>query len=119
MIKFLLKFIKTEKLWEALLEREIFQPTDSIESTTVWQEVFSRVPFLKDWLRKREMMILKNLAFKDRTPDFIRGQLAENRLYQSFDIPRETISKVEEKQIEELISKDKFLKGWNKNAGNS
>ena len=115
MIKFLLKFIKTEKLWKVILERENFYPVDTIEGVNTWQEVFSRVPYLKDWLKKREMMILKNFAFKDRSPDFIRGQLAENRLYQSFDMPSEGIMKVEEKKSNEVISKNNFLEKWNKN----
>jgi len=116
MIKFLLKFIKPEKLWSIILEKENFYPTDNIEGVNVWQESFSRVPYLKDWLKKREMMILKNLAFKDRSPDFIRGQLAENRLYQSFDVSNVEEAKVEEKKVEKIISRDAFLQKWNKDV---
>lgn len=120
MIKFILKFIKTERLWQEILERENFGIVDKIESTSVWQEVFSRVPFLKDWLKKREVMLLKNIILENRSVEFIRGQLAENKLYQSFDIPSETIPKVEEKEIKELPQKDKFIEGWlKKNADTS
>lgn len=112
MINLILKLIPRKKLWEYVLSQEGFTETTRIENNKIWQEVFNKTPQLKAWLQKRSVMILKSVTLKDKDTEFLRGQLAENYIYQSFDIPTDTpkveITKEEEKR---LPLKD-FLNRW-------
>jgi hypothetical protein len=114
MYKFILKFIKTEKLWEEILNRENIIDGDFEETENVWKSTYNRNPELKNWLKKREIMLLRSFMFNDKSIDFIKGQLAENRLYQSFDTPQiEYIPKVDKEEIK-IPDKKEFINAWNK-----
>jgi hypothetical protein len=112
----ILRFFSKKSLWKEILRREGFTSdiVDDINSVAVWQEVFSRVPLLKDWFRKREIALLKSLALQDKNKDIILGQIAEVRLYSKFDIPNKPEIKVVddiEKNIKVISEKD-FLEKW-------
>lgn len=96
----LLKFFKKETLWKELIRRESFESVEGeIEATTIWRHVFSRAPELSGFLKKREIALLKGIALKEKTPEFILGQISENRLWQRFDnvLDREPEAIIEKK----------------------
>jgi hypothetical protein len=117
MKKILLKIFSTKELWREILNREGFQePTRQVDTSELWSEVYYKNPLLIEFLKKREIDLLKRSTIGDVSTDFILGQIAENRLWQSFSnivnpIPKvEGIGKEEEKQI----NKNDFLSRWNK-----
>jgi len=112
----ILKLFSTSTLWTEIMQRENFMnPEREIESATIWQEVFSKVPLLRDYLRKREIDLLKLSAISRNSIDFIMGQVFENRLWQRYDKPLAG-KKVEPLPPEKpLIKKKQFLNKWNKN----
>ena len=113
MFKYKLKHYSNKELWQEILNREGFTPTSEVEVLSIWQQVFFRTPELRDFLRKREVTLLKAVTLKEKTSEFILGQIAENRLWQRFDVPSGLMPKVEAAKVEEKIpDKENFLKGW-------
>jgi len=112
----ILKLFSTSTLWTEIMRRESFMnPEREIESATIWQEIFSKVPLLRDYLRKREIDLLKLSATSRNSIDFIMGQVFENRLWQRYDKPLAG-NKVESLPPKKpLIKKKQFLNKWNKN----
>ena len=100
-------------MWQEILRQEGFSPESELESSLVWREVFHKMPDLKNWLKRREIMLLKATTLKDKPQDFILGQITENRLWQSYDIPAGASPKVETKIEEPKIpDKKEFLDKW-------
>lgn len=116
-MKILLKLFSNKKLWKEIIRREGFTVESEIGNASAWINVFHRTPEIKDWMRRREVMLLKSSTLGDRTSDFILGQIAECRLWQHYDIPGKTEIKVETK-IEEPKVPDKknFLEKWSKES---
>jgi len=112
-MKFLLKLFSTEIIWKVILERESFTPESEVEARMVWPNVFHRVPELKAFLQRREIGLLKSSTLADKPNEFILGQIAENRLWQRFDVPMDATPKVET-PVEAKLPKtrDEFLKRW-------
>ena len=69
------------------MRREFPRPVDFIESRNVWRNAFYRTPELADYLRHREIEILRGIPAAKKSSDFILGQLSENQIYTHFDIP--------------------------------
>lgn len=111
-MRFLLKLFPTHWLWKEILHREGFSFAEQIEGTHVWSEVFHRVPLLKDWLKRRELILLKSVTLTEKNRDFILGQIAENRLYQRFDIPSASAIAEAPKVEPKIISRESFLSQW-------
>ena len=99
MIKLILRIFPKKKLWEAIMDREGFKTTESSIEYVVWTEAFRKTPNLVKFLEKREIALLKTLALEDKSKDFILGQIYENRLWQRYDVPDNSVLKVE-KEIE-------------------
>ena len=99
-------------LWRWLIKKEGFDLQAKIESIEVWQRVFHHVPELKDWLKRREVMLLKTTTLKDKPNDFILGQIAENRLFQSFDVPLAIEKQIYKEAEKKVIDKKSFLSRW-------
>jgi hypothetical protein len=110
----ILKLIPTKWLWEEIYKREKFLIVDKIESNNIWQDVFNKSPILKDWMKKREVMILREVLNDKKNNDFILGKISELRMYMSFDIPSLAVQKVAETKEKPFISKENFLKKWTK-----
>lgn len=119
MKQFLLKLFSKEELFREILRREGFAtPEREVETETIWKEVFHRNPLLKDYLKKREIELLKLLTLNDRSPEFVLGQIFENRLWQRYDVPSGATSGVESLPKKEIISQAEFLKKWNSTTYN-
>ncbi len=103
-------------LWRYLIKLEGFDLQSKVESMAIWQEVFNKVPELKDWLKRREITLLKTTTLKDKSNDFILGQIAENRLFQSFDIPMMAEKQIYKEADKAMIDESSFLTRW-KEAG--
>lgn len=113
-MNFILRYIKTESIWKELMRREkLFDITNG--GRQPFTEAFSKVPPLAQWMRFRELVLLKSSFQEGKSKDFIMGQIAENKLYQSFDIPTKETEKVEQRKEEKkVIDRESFLKVWNK-----
>lgn len=82
----ILKLFSKEKLWKEIMRREAFGEIEAIiEATTVWRSVFNRTPELSDYLKKRQINLLKANALGDKPSQFVLGQISENMLWQRFD----------------------------------
>ena len=108
----LLKLFSREALWRELLRRESFNDiSGEIEAVVVWRSVFNRTPELSDFLKKREISLLKFIAMNEKPNLFILGQIAENRLWQRFDMPgNKEPEKAVEKKIHKLKPLEEFVK---------
>jgi len=116
-MSFLLKFFSKESLFKEILRREGFgSPERELENATVWQEVFHKIPLMKDYLRKREIALLQSSALLDKPSMFVLGQIFENRIWQRFDAsPLGGVSKVETSPPKnEVLPKKDFINKWNK-----
>jgi len=117
MKKILLKLFSTKELWKEILNREGFQePTRQVNTAELWAEVHYKNPLLIEFLKKREIDLLKRSTVGDVSSDFILGQISENRLWQSFSSIIKPAPQVEGANADEeiKISKDDFLARWNK-----
>ncbi len=113
MIKLLLKLIGEKRIIKYLLEITKIQD-DNAPSDEIWQEVYYKVPDLKKWFKKREITLLKSQVLKDRSSDFILGQLFENRLCQRFDTSSPAERKEYVKEEVKIPDKTEFINRWNK-----
>jgi len=113
MKKFLLKLVGISSIWNYILEGSKLTEED-FASDIIWKEVFLRVPDLRSWLRSREIRLLKTLMLDDKTKDFIKGQIAEIKLIQRFDVPSIAESKKVVQEEVKLPDKKDFLNKWNK-----
>jgi len=117
MKQILLKLFSTKELWKEILNREGFQePARQVEVASLWAEVYHKNPLLAEFLKKREIDLLRRSTIRDVSSDFILGQIAENRLWQSFDIAIKSTPQVEgvNKEEEIKINKNDFLEKWSK-----
>lgn len=112
-MRFLLQFFPKEVLWKEILKRETFDVSMELESKMVWQSVFHKTPELKQFLKRRESILLKSVTLADKPNDFILGQICENRLWQGFDTPMDIVPKVDTTKEEKRIDKKSFLSQWN------
>jgi hypothetical protein len=99
-------------LWRWLIKLEGFDLQSKVESVMVWQRAFHHVPELKDWLKRREIVLLQSTTLKDKSNDFILGQIAESRLLQSFDRPLDSTVKPYELPPLKIPDRSHFLKRW-------
>ncbi len=113
MIKLLLKIIGEKRIIKYLLENSRIEDGDA-PSDEIWQEVYNKVPDLKKWFKKREVALLKSQVLKDRSSDFILGQLFENRVCQRFDTSSPAERKEYVKEEVRIPDKVEFLNRWNK-----
>lgn len=111
-MRLLLKLFSKKSLWNEILSREGFSLVERLESGSIWNQVFHQTPILKDWLKRREMILLKSVTLQDKEKHFILGQIAENRLYQKFDTFPLGELKEAPKVEKKLISRDSFLSQW-------
>lgn len=109
----ILKLYTKQALWRELLKRETFDASTEVEATTIWRNVFNRTPELSDFLKRREIQLLKSTTLQEKPSEFILGQISENRLWQRFDVI------LERAPVENVIKSAKtirpvgdFLKGW-------
>lgn len=113
--RYILGTLSQKEIWNYLLAKTKYEETDDTVNEAIWKEVFNKVPDIKSWLKKRELNILKSLLMTDKSNDFLKGQLLENKLIQRFDVPSEAeMSKVAEEQKLNIPTKESFLKGWEK-----
>lgn len=111
MINFILNLIGKDKIWDYLLKQEGFKEGDEV-SDDIWVEVFRKVPEIRQWTKNRDVALLRRQILGENTSDFIKGQIAENRMRLRFDIPsNRPLVKVEAKEPN-VPSKDNFLKVW-------
>lgn len=111
-MKILLRLFSKESLITEFLRREQLSIVDTIEGKEIWTQVFSRTPILRDWLNRRELVLLKGLTLSSTDKTITMGQIAENRLYISFDTtPSGSMPKVVEEK-KKNISEKSFLKKW-------
>jgi hypothetical protein len=114
MIQFILSFFSIESLSRSILRRQNIEGASKIQALSIWQTVFNRTPELKDFLKAREIELLKASALQEKSKDFILGQIMENRLWQKFDVPMAS-GKVEEaigKDVAPIPNRDSFLGRW-------
>jgi hypothetical protein len=108
----ILRFIPKKYLWKEIFKREGFSDGDDVELSSTMKLVFSRNPDFRHLLKKREILLLKSLTLVEKDPEFTKGQIAENRLWQAFDLPMEPeFLKVAEKKLVE-VDKTSFLDNW-------
>jgi hypothetical protein len=112
MKKLLLKLFTKEELWSYLIGLEGFNSLDSVEAQNVWSEVFSRIPMLSKWMKKRELILLRNIYNASSDSTFIRGQIAENKMYTSFDVPGTPELKNLKPEELKVPNKTNFLNKW-------
>lgn len=112
MFKFILRIFPKKRLWESIMDREGFKTTESNAAYTVWTEAFKKTPNLVKFLERREIILLKSLALEDKSKDFILGQIYENRLWQRYDVPDNSVPKVDTKVETKEIDKNRFLETW-------
>ena len=114
-MKFILKLFKEDALWQEVMRRQGFTIGDKVEASLIWSNVFHRTPELSDYLKRREIMLLKTVTLGDRSSQFVLGQIAENRLWQRFDVAQGALPKVEVLNAgKPVISKEDFIGKWNK-----
>lgn len=111
-MKFLLKLFSLETLWKEILNREGFSDSAEVEALSVWQQVYYRVPEVKDYFKRREISLLKSSALLEKPSLFILGQIFENRLWQRFDVPQGALPKKVEPVEIKIPQKEKFLGTW-------
>lgn len=111
----LLKLFTTKELWKEILNREVFEePEREVDVPTLWAEVFHKNPLLVEFLKKREIDLLKRSTVRDVSSDFILGQIAENRLWRSYNVALPATRVEAPPQEEKVIEKESFLQKWNK-----
>jgi hypothetical protein len=108
-----------EEMWKKVLMEQFPTPQSEQEAVTVWSSVFYRTPELLDYLKKREVTLLKTLTLKQNSQDFILGQIAENRLWTRFEPKPSAFSKAEPIPVKVYKTEAEFLAGWNKNKDNA
>ena len=113
MKRLLMKWVKTNELWAELLRREITTVEGEASAFSVWPQVFQRIPELRRFMRARELTLLKAMTIPEASRDFILGQIAENRLWQNYDIPSaEPAQKVEGETERPRKTLTQFLMDW-------
>ena len=110
--KIILDIIGEKRISEYLTEKT--KLVDEDVDNMAWPNAFHKVPELKKWLKRRELLLLKSLTVNDKNIEMVRGQLLENNLYQKMDIPQTAEAKVEEKINVKIPDKKEFLSRWNK-----
>jgi len=112
MKKLLLKLFSAKELTAELVQREYPNP-DTLVDASAWKQVFHKVPAMSGWLTRREINLLRSFALKEKSQDYILGQIAEVKLAQSFDVPSEAKPVDPGKQEPvKTISRSRFLSGW-------
>jgi hypothetical protein len=106
-------------LWKKIFLDQFPEPKSEQEAMSVWSSVFFKTPELLDYLKKREITLLKTMTLKDKSQDFVLGQIAENRLWQHFEPKPSAFPKAEPQPQKKLITVDKFLARWQKKKGNA
>jgi hypothetical protein len=102
---------KKETIFREYMRREFPRPSDYVESRQVWQGAFYRTPELADYLKHREIEILRSIPQTKNSNDFLLGQIAENRLYAHYDVPnRAEPRKVEmDDPLKKVVPKKTFF----------
>jgi hypothetical protein len=111
-MNFILKYFSRESLWEAIMDKEGFGTVQQAENYNVWTNVFRRSPELVDYLKRREITLLKASTLGKSSKDFLLGQIAENRLWQAYDVPFGEPIKVDVPKKVKHIDKASFLSKW-------
>ena len=114
MIKWILKFFSTKTLWREVIVREMPEVEDEVEAVTVWAEAFNKSPTLIDYLKRRQIRLLKSGTLGEKKSEFILGQIAENMLWVRFEPKTEVKQKVESEIVKQIPSEKDFLGRWNK-----
>lgn len=112
---FLIKLFSTKELWKEILDREGFnEPERTIEVSSIWSDVYHKSPLLSEFFKKREIDLLKRSTLRDVSSDFILGQIAENRLWQSYDVVPKKATEVGAAPVKEVnsLNKNTFIKNW-------
>ena len=105
-MKWILRFFDTRDLWREVWSREHATVADEVEAGIILKKVFYSTPDYALYLRRREMKLLQSLTLKDKSSDFVEGQIFENRLALSMD----TGTKAEPKVDIKLSEKPKKFK---------
>jgi len=109
----ILKLFSATDLWKEILDREGFsEPERKIESLSIWSGVFHSSPLLSGFLKKREIDLLKRSTLKDISSEFVLGQIAENRLWQSYDVEPKPTQVEATPTKEKVVDKIKFIGKW-------
>lgn len=115
-MRFILRFFSKKSLWAEILRREEPEFPKREVMASIWLEVFRRVPELKDYLKRREISLLKSTTLRDKSTDIILGQILENRLWQNFDTVVPEVTKGRKIVAKELPTLSDFLGKWKGDA---
>lgn len=119
MKRFILRFFSTKTLTAELIQREL-PDASVIADASVWKQVFHKVPNMAGWLVKREINLLRSFALKEKSQDYILGQIAEVKLAQSFDVPSESKPvDLGKQEPVKTLTRSSFLGGWGKTDANA
>jgi hypothetical protein len=99
-MKWILRFFSTRDLWREVWSREHATVADEVEAGLILKKVFYSTPDYALYLRRREMKLLQSLTLKDKSSDFVEGQIFENRLALSMDTGTKAEPKVDIKLSE-------------------
>lgn len=112
MKRLLLKLFSSKELTAELIQREYPKSPDGVDASA-WKQVFHKVPAMSAFLAKREINLLRSFALKEKSHDYILGQIAEIKIAQAFDVPSES-KPVDVDPIPqvETPSRASFLRGW-------
>lgn len=116
-MKFLLTFFSKESLYKRIHELEI-PKHDAESSAMVAKRVYDKVPEFRDFLKKRELVLLKSLALQDKPQLVTLGQINEVRFLLSLDtMPKlATVAPTEEVQPRKLRPMEEYLRELNKDV---
>jgi hypothetical protein len=99
-MKWILRFFSTRDLWREVWSREHATVADEVEAGLILKKVFYSTPDYALYLRRREMKLLQSLTLKDKSSDFVEGQIFENRLVLAMDVGTKAEPKVDIKLSE-------------------
>lgn len=112
---FILHIFSAKDLWKEILDREGFsEPERAVEAGSVLTDTFSKSPLLSNFLKKREIDLLKRSTLRDVPVDFVLGQISENRFIRSYDVSPKLRTPETIKEKDKVILKKDFIEKWNK-----
>lgn len=107
----MLKFFSKEQLWKEIIRREMFSnSSEEVEATLIWRSVFHRTPEVSDYMKRRQINLLKSNALGEKPSQFVLGQISENMLWQRFDTVEHKKDEAIQKPEKKLIHVNEFLK---------